>query len=318
MASPNKEEKVVFISLKDIVADTAWNSRTGNAEAEGPEESASYKELFNSIKASNGINKDAIKVRPKGANKFSIVYGFSRFSVISKLAEGYVNPGEAKPTGEKVKDPVIKCIVEELDELGARIENLRENTAHRGLKASDSAFGLFDLKKQYLVKGVTPTDNQLTDVIGMNQSYGNKLLKIMEKVKPTILAHWRKAPIQLSVIEMGDVAKVDQDRQQEEYDKKLKGKNKDRTPQEKSAKQHESDKKTAAKWAAFLGKLEREALINTDNLDFEKHLDFIVKLKSDTPARRAKVAQAAEDAYQKALTEQPGTEEDGDEDEDEE
>lgn len=317
MAS-QKEEKVVFIPLKDIVAETGWNSRSGDPNADSPEESTSYKELFASIKASNGMNKDAIKVRPKGANKFSIVYGFSRFSVVSKLAEGYLDPKEAKPTGEKVKDPVIKCIVEELDELEARAENMRENVAHRGLKASDSAFGIMELKKQFLAKGITPTDNALTDKIGMNQSYGNKLLTIMQKVKPAILNKWRTSPLQLSVPDMIEVSRVDHDRQQEVYDKLFEKKDsKPKTTQEKSAKAHESDKKTAAKWAAFLGKLEREDLIDTANLDWVKHLDFIVKLKSDTPARRAKVAQAAEEAYQKAFTEQEAAEGEEEEDEDE-
>lgn len=315
MAS-QKEEKIVFIPLKDIVAETAWNSRSGDPTAESPEETASFRELFNSIKSSDGMNKDPIKVRPKGQNKFSIVYGFSRFTVVSKLAEGYVSPVETKPSGEKVKDPVIKCIVTEMDDLEARAENMRENVSHRSLKASDSAFGLYDLKKQFLAKGVTPTDNALTDKIGMNQSYGNKLLTIMQKVKPVILANWRKAPIQLSVPDMIEVSRVDQDRQQEEYEKRLsKKEKKDTSPQEKSAKQHESDKKVAAKWAAFLGKLEREDLISTAKLDFEKHLDFIVKLKSDTPARRAKVAAAAEEAYQKALTQEEAPEEEEDEDE---
>lgn len=314
----SKEEKIVFIPLKDIVADTSWNSRTGDTSAESPEETASYRELFNSIKASGGVNKDAIKVRPKGSNKFSIVYGFSRFSVVSKLAEGYLTPSETKPQGEKIKEPVIKCVIEELDELEARAENMRENVSHRSLKASDSAFGLFDLKKQYLAKGVTPTDNQLTDKIGMNQSYGNKLLNIMQKVKPVILTNWRKAALQLNVGEMLNVSKVDPDRQQEEYDKLVGKKDKTKTPQEKGMAQHKSDCKIAAKWATFLGKLEREALISTDNLDFVTHLDFILKLKSDTPARRAKVSQAAEEAYQKALTEQEAPEETEEEEEEEE
>ena len=300
-----KEEKVLQLSLKDVVADLNWNSRSGDMTGDTSEETNSFKELVASIKDSGGINRDAVKVRPKGnTGKYSLVAGFRRYAAIKAIAEEQGN-----------KEPLIRALVEELDELGARQENVRENVARASLKGADLAWSLLEIKQQFLAKKVEPTDIMITNSVGMNQSYGNKLLNIGSKVKPAIFKQWRESKLPLTVPEMLSVSKVDPARQQEEYDSLMKKKG-PKSGKDKTKIYIDSMKKKAAKLAYLLGSLEREGLISTDNFTFENHITHLVKFKKDaTPKQVETVAIAAEKAYNEAMAAEPNSEadEDGDE-----
>jgi hypothetical protein len=298
----SKEEKVLQIPLKDIVADLNWNSRSGDYLGDTSEETNSFKELIASIKDSGGINKDAAKVRPKGnTGKFSLVSGFRRYAAIKAIAEEQGN-----------KDPVMRVIVEELDELAARQENVRENVARASLKGADLAWSLLELHQQFLAKKIEPTDIMITNSVGMNQSYGNKLLNIAKKVKPAIFKAWRESKLPLTVPEMLAVSKVDPARQQEEYDALMK-KKAPKSGKDKTKIYLDSMKKKAAKLAYLLGTMEREGLINTDNFTFENHITYLVAFKKDaTPKQVEAVAVAAEKAYNEAMAAEPNSEADED------
>ena len=302
----SKEEKVIQISLKDIIADLNWNSRSGDMTGDTSEETNSFKELVASIKDSGGINKDAVKVRPKGnTGKFALVAGFRRYAAIKAIAEEQGN-----------KEPVIRALIEDMDELSARQENVRENVARASLKGADLAWSLLEIHNQFLAKKVEPTDIMITNSVGMNQSYGNKLLNIAKKVKPAIFKQWRESKLPLTVPEMLAVSKVDAARQQEEYDSLCK-KKAPKSGKDKTKIYIDSMKKKAAKIGYLLGSLEREDLINTDNLEFENHITHLVSFKKDaTPKQIETVALAAEKAYNEALKAEPNSE--GEEDNDDE
>ena len=301
-----KEEKIVLVPLKDIFADLAWNSRSGDFAGDTKEEENSFKELIASIKDSGGVNKDAVKLRPKGnAGKYALVAGFRRYFAIKAIAEEQGN-----------KEPVIRALVEDLDELTARQENVRENVARASLKGADLAWSLLEIRNQYLAKKVEPTDIMITNSVGMNQSYGNKLLRIATGVKPAIFKAWRESKLPLTIPEMLAVSKVDPQRQQEEYDSLMKKKG-PKTGKDKTKAYIDSMKKKAAKLGYLLGSLEREGLINTDNLSFENHTVHLVKFKKDaTPKQIEQVATAAEKAYNEAMAAEPNSEaDDADDDE---
>lgn len=302
----SKEQKVVEILLSDIYVDPTWNSRSGDITIDGTEDSNSFKELVSSIRASGGVNKDACKVRPKGnAGKVGLVAGFRRVAAIKAIAEADGN-----------KTPVVRCIIEEMDELVARQENVRENVARSDMKAADKAWSLLDIEKQLKLKKVEPTDMMITDSVGMNQSYGNKLLRIGREVPEPIFQDWRNSKLPLTVPEMVSVVKVGPDKAlMKRHYEELTAKKQPRSGKDKAKLYVEGLVSKAEKIATLLGNLEREELISTDNLVFADHITHIVKFKKDsTPAQFKKVALAAEKAYNDALTATPSEEGEDDED----
>jgi hypothetical protein len=63
----------------------------------------------------------------------------------------------------------------------------------------------------------------------------------------------------------------------------------------------ETKKKKAAEIGAVLGELEQLELINTDGLDFDTHIEYLVKIPSKATANnRRSIAAAARKAWQTA------------------
>lgn len=308
-----KEEKIILVPLKNIVADIAWNSRSGDisadpevdgSDAKAEHKTNSFKELVASIRDSGGINKDAVKVRMKGdTGKMGLVSGFRRYFAIKEIAEKDGN-----------KEPMIRCLVEELDELQARQENVRENVARQSLKGADLAWSLYEIEKQLKLKKIEPTDLMITNSVGMNQSYGNKLLNIARKVPPAVFEDWRKSDLPLTVPEMVGVSKLGPDTalMKKAYEE-AKAKKAPKSGRDKTKMYVDSMKKRAAKLGYLLGSLEREDLINTDNFTFENHITYLVKFKKDaTPKQIETIAKAAEKAYNDALKAEPNADAEGD------
>ncbi len=298
----SKEEKIVLIPLSDIAVDLNWNSRSGDITLDGTEDTNSFKELVSSIRASGGVNKDACKVRPKGnTGKVGLVAGFRRYAAIKAIAEADGN-----------KAPVMRCIVEEMDELTARQENTRENVARASLKGADLAWSLYEIEKQLKAKKVEPTDIMITDSVGMNQSYGNKLLRIAREVPAEVFNNWRESKLPLTIPEMIQVVKVGPDKQlmKKQYEELL-AKKQPKSGRDKTKMYIEGLKNKAGKTAYLLGTLEREGLISTDNFTFEDHITHLVKFKKDsTPKQIETVALYAEKEYNKAMNEEAATETD--------
>lgn len=285
-ATKSNVDQIILVPLKDIIAEPTFNGRSGDFTADkGGEEDNDFDALVESIKTKG--QDEAVRVVPKG-KKFFLVAGFRRFAAISKIAE------------EK-KDPAatIKAISREMTEVEMRSMNLRENTSRDQLKGADLAWSIHDLWKK--MGGTETSDVAVAKEIGLSQPYVSRLLRIMREIQTKVTDMWRNSPVKVSTGEMESLCKVDKAEQLDAY-KKLLGKKADSGEKGPGA-WVESAKKTAAKVAALLGKLEKNGLIDTSELKFPDHIDYLLKIKKTCTAKqRTAIIKAADTAYQEALT----------------
>lgn len=293
-AAKNVAEQVVLIPLKDITADPAFNSRSGDFTADkGAEEDNDFDALVESLKSRG--QDEPVKVVPKG-KKFFLVAGFRRFAALSKIAE------------EK-KDPnaTIKAFSREMDDVEMRSINVRENTSRDQLKGADLAWAIHDLWVK--MGGKETSDVEVARQIGLSQPYVSRLLRIMREITTKVTDAWRVSPVKVSTGDMETLTKFEKSEQWDAYKRLLEKK---KEPSEKGPNAWvESTKKKAASVAALLGKLEKNELIDTEGLQFPDHIDYLVKINSKANARqRSAIIKAAENAYQEALTAEDEPEED--------
>lgn len=291
MAS-EKQQVVHLIPIKDIVVDQAWNARSGAYNVDSSEEDGAYKDLKESIKL-RGLEQPIV-VRPvKG--KMHVVAGFRRLQACTEIA-----------ADAQIKDATIKCFVEELDELGARLRNISENSGRGKLRGADLSFALGDAKAKLQAANAYTTDDAMFASVGVNQSYGSKLVRIVQNTKAQVFKKWRDSVgnVQLTVPEMVEVSRAPKERQDEAYETAVRGKQPAGTKDKKLAAVNAACKQ-AHKIGKLLGKLEKQDLISTDNLDFPAHIAYVVKLKSDFTAKQTeKVAKAAQDGYEQGMKDQ--------------
>lgn len=286
-ASKTVTDQIILVPLKDMIVEPAFNGRSGDFTADkGGEEDNDFDNLVESIKTKG--QDEPVRVVPKG-KKFFLVAGFRRFAAISKIAE------------EK-KDPnaTIKAISRDMTQVEMRSLNLRENTSRDQLKGADLAWSIHDLWKQ--MGGTETSDVAVSKEIGLSQPYVSRLLRIMREVGTKVTDMWRNSPVKVSVGEMESLCKVVKDEQMTAY-KKLLSK-KDSGGAEKGPNAWvETARKKAASIGELLGKLEREALIDTSKLKFDEHIEYVVKLKDKvTAAQKRSIAKAAQAGYEKGLT----------------
>lgn len=279
-------DQIILIPLKDIIAESAFNSRSGDFTADkGAEEDNDFDNLVESIKT---VGQDEpVRVVPKG-KKFFLVAGFRRFAAITKIAAEKKDP-----------DATIKAIARDMTPVQMRSLNLRENTSRDNLKGADLAWAIHDLWKT--MGGSETSDVAVAKESGLSQPYVNRMLRIMRGVKTQVTDMWRASPVKVSTGDMETLLKFEPSEQVEAY-KRLLGKKGEQGEKGPNA-WLDSNKKAAAKFAAFLGKLEKAELIDTENLKFSEHIDYIVKVNKKANARqRSAIIKAAEVAYQEALT----------------
>lgn len=293
-ATKSNVDQIILVPLKDIIAEAQFNGRSGDFTADkGGEEDNDFDALVESIKTKG--QDEPVRVVPKG-KKFYLVAGFRRFAAISKIAD------------EK-KDPnaTIKAIAREMSAVEMRSLNLRENTSRDQLKGADLAWSIHDLWK--LMGGTETSDVAVAKEIGLSQPYVSRLLRIMREVVTKVTDSWRNSPVKVSTGEMETLIKVPKDEQMAAY-KKLLGKKEDSASEKGPGAWVESAKKNAAKIAALLGKLEKNELIDTTNLKFGDHIDYLLKIKKTATAKqRSAIIKAADNAYQEALTAEEEVEE---------
>jgi ParB/RepB/Spo0J family partition protein len=295
----SNEEQIVNIAAKDIIADFAWNARSGDWRAdEGTPDDEnkgehSFKGLVKSIKARG--QDTAVTVRPsKKAGKFELTAGFRRFAAILEIAKETNNP-----------NPTIKAVVKKQNEAEARAENIRENTARDELKGPDLAWSLHELYKLQTAGGGAPSDSALADEIGKSQPYVSKLLRIMKGVTTKVTDQWRSSRVPVTVNEMASLIGKDKGEQEAEFKRIIESKGGVAGGQGAGGGQGawlEAAKKKAASLGMLFGRLEKNELIDTAGLSFDTHLDYLLKVNKKATARqRAAVAKAAQKAYDDAL-----------------
>ncbi len=200
-------EKIQYGSPSDIAVPAGWNARLVlNEDRIDPDTKIpmSWAQFVESCK--NGI-KTAIVVRSVKGGKLELVSGFRRHAAASEL-----------------KLTQIPYIVRELDEVQARLENIRENTSRKDLKSADLAWSLRELTKvnaAYLQHG---GPSLLANEVGLSQPYVQKLLTIMSDVKPSITKAWREATVPVPVSNVYALCKVAKEKQDDEWARMLSAK----------------------------------------------------------------------------------------------
>jgi uncharacterized ParB-like nuclease family protein len=314
------QEKIIEIPLNKIVVDYGWNSRSGvdklqlsKKEGEPPpgESGITEENEFHSLADSIARvgQEDPIDVVAKG-DKFFVVTGFRRMRALTLLAER-----------DGKKDAVVKAVIKTFTPFEARLRNIRENTARRKLTGPDTARALVEARKLCQEEKREFTIGELAATLGIGRPYASRLFQIEDKVQPAILRKWHNGNVEVGVNEMERISAMKPEKQEKAFDavSRIKGSSTKSNWVVKAERE-------AIKVGAFLGHLEYLGLISTEELDFNKHAEVLVKMgvgeKKPTGPQRAKIVKALDAAYQAALsgpkTEDEDENEDEDEDEDEE
>lgn len=300
---------VVEVPLNQILVRKNWNGRSGAwEENDGAEEDNQFVQLMESIEAGMdeaGKPEDtcAGQDEPVGIRinhgamsetfPYELVKGFRRYAAITRIAEK-----------RKIVQPCIRAIVRMMTDVEARFENIAENTARKDLSPADQCWSIKALLKEAKANSIQLSGNQIAKRIGRDQTWVAKLIKLANGLRVEVLEKWRLSPAKISVENMLSVAELTTKEEQMAAFNAMVRIEDDGQGGETEVKADSwltSKKKKAADIGSLLGTLEREELINTDGLDFDTHLDYLIKLPPKATANnRRSVAAAARKAWQTA------------------
>lgn len=308
-----------LIPLSEIHVDYDWNSRggkwrdlkrddAGNILLSGAEDD--HHEFAAMVKSmiQHG-QRDPVCVRPNpdkrtaGKKPYTLVYGFRRFAAIEEAAKQTKN-----------KEPVIKAVVRELDDMQARLENTRENTERENLRPADLAVAAIGIRREAIAKRVQLTEAAIGEAIGRSQPYTGKLLTIAggliagstEGLDPELFKMWRESPVEIDVYKVWAVAKMPREKQREAFQKLVSasaGKGK-KGNGEKSGPDRDNLLGKVSAVSQTLAVLEGNTIIDTvdaDELFTTDNVKLLLDTKWDkwTPEDIEYVAAGAKDAFEK-------------------
>jgi ParB/RepB/Spo0J family partition protein len=286
------QNQVVDIPLDLIEVDDAWNARSGKWFLDdGNEEGNQFSDFRKSLR--EGQKTPILVTRRKDTRKpYRLVAGYRRCR------------GVAENAAEDGTMPVMRCIVVDLDEVAARTENLCENVNRSDLTAADTAWGIAELRKASVASGNELSANQIGQRIGKSQPYVHRLLQIMEKCLPNITKRWRESPKALSVYAMYQISQLPKDQQEKAFADLMGCIERRKEPTTESRARSswvDTARKKAFDIGTLLGRLEAEGLIDTSGLDWDTHLDLLIKVKeSATKSTRAAIASQFNRGYKTA------------------
>lgn len=284
-------EQILKVSVKDIVADNAWNSRSA-WETGSETREHSFKELVESIAAKG--QQDPCDVLVKG-KKYQLITGFRRFAAITQNGIG-----------------TVLVRVREMTAAEAALRNATENTERDGLRSADTCYSIaryLDLlpEADRLALGT----EELGKRFGLSQSYMSKYTQVIAKVSPDIRAAWREGkPVPVSgfdkfprqdkgIMDMLAIAKAPADQQSMVYNK-LYGIGADGSPVTPDP--GKKARKEAERVGTMLGRLALAEVISV-NGDFKSDLDlFVPGVKGLAKSVRTDVAGALALSFQTAKT----------------
>jgi ParB/RepB/Spo0J family partition protein len=310
------KHQIVRILLSTIQVDPLWNSRCRSAVlAEGEEDP-------NTGMGSNGIKGLVASIRAGGqSTPVDVIANVDRFGVLNEekpffLIAGFRRVEALSRIAKEDEDPVpaIDAIVRDLTPVGARLLNLRENTARDDLRGADLAYGVALLVKAApKMSGVA-----IAAELNKSTSHISKILKMNAKVKPELIKHWRDTPGNpVTVTNMFELSNLeDQAAQEKTYYELFKGTlSRGSGEKEKTSDWKVAAKKRAGKIGTLLGNLSREYGLDCECLgDFETCLVDMVKLPADVKGKDVRTfAKAAHAAYLAAIEYSPAAEREPDE-----
>lgn len=289
-------EIVKQVPIKDIYANSKWNSRHGDwtKDFDLETETSDFQALVEMIKTDpRGIHTALIiRTNPEGKTpQFALVAGFRRFAA-------------AKVLGLET----VPCIFRDMDEVEARIQNISENTGRLNLKGADLAWACGELAKMRL------NDEKIAAVVGRSVSYVSKLTAIMTNVRAAILKNWREQVVaEVTVQEMYDLAQLPKDLQDAEWTKVVGAHSAASKVGKGKGKWIKNLKSKAYNIGFILGTLRRLSLINRMSDDFAKMCEATVPFPKKAVARHKEAsASAFKEGFNDGMVE-PEVEEDEEE-----
>jgi len=307
----NAKEQIVVLPLKSITAKSDWNGRFAGggdtplwSQDSGGDEENDWTAFKMSIQ-DRGQDTPVV-VRPKG-QRFELVCGFRRFRAILELAEA---------KGDK--EPTIKAVVREYDDLQARLANLRENTERQDFRPADLCWTTKEALAEYRKKKVDVTQVMLAADVGKSQSFVARLLAIADNLDPRILDDWRVQARDISVnkvYELSKVPKVDQRKAWEAMKQAQASKTAEKKPPtdaEKLAKKVENLCNRAASFGMIIGTLVKfEVVLLPDGEPFDQRLacESLLSLGTLSQKDLRPVYRAMKAAFDQALVEEEEPEE---------
>jgi ParB/RepB/Spo0J family partition protein len=306
---PENLDKIVEVPLSQITADSKWNSRSGDWQTpDGDETGQQFIDLVSSIEENGQQDPVRLCLVDDPEKPYHLEAGFRRFKAVQKIAEV-----------KGIENPTIRAIVARHNDVDARITNLTENVTRAAITPPDLAWGITELDKEAKKAGTPLTAVKMASILGKDQTYVSKLLKIGQCLKADLFRRWRGEAVSVSVNHVLEVAKLPKDEQTAAFNALVRIEDVDGESTETAARAWiDTAKKKAADIAVLLGNLERLQLISTTPLDFDTHLDLLIKLNRKATANNKKsIAAVARKAYEGALNFVEPEEEDEDESEDE-
>jgi hypothetical protein len=155
--------------------------------------------------------------------------GFRRMKALYLLAKRGERL-EGDPTWDPI-EPTVIADVFDWTPLGARIDNLVENTARENIHPSDLVAGLQDVVHLFRIEhSRTPTREEIAKMLGKSQPYIGRLLTLVDRMHAKDLAHWRVTPNPVSLQVMIQASeKFFPDERREAYQVAIKGAQRDRS-----------------------------------------------------------------------------------------
>ncbi len=294
MYNPNLD-RIVEIPLALIVADDAWNSRSGKWDInDGDDESHQFDGLVSSIREKGQEEPCDVRIHPSKPDCYQLLAGFRRHRALQRIAKEDEN-----------SNPVMRCIVREADDVQARVRNLSENATRQNISTPDLAWGIHQLHCAATANGRPLTIAKIAALIGMSDSHVSHLLSIMTKCKPAITKKWRSMPKSLSVQSMYAVALLPKADQDAAFAALLLPVEREKDPTTESRKQGswvDGVKATAFKIGTVIGQLEAHGLIDTSGLEFSRHIELIVPIRDPhTTVQREAIVAQAEKGYKQGV-----------------
>lgn len=157
----SKNHEIMAFAYGDIVVSEEWNPRR---EYDGKGEGESIDHLAKDIAKNGQLTPVIVRmVDVDGAKVPTLVAGFRRMRAMGVAGVS-----------------VVKAVVVDVDESGARITNLIENVQRKSLSPAELAIGLAELEKD----GMSP--NVIAGRVGLSKSHVSNLIRIRKQATPDI------------------------------------------------------------------------------------------------------------------------------------
>lgn len=294
MFTPNVDV-IVEIPLEQVLADDAWNSRSGKWEVnDGDDEGQQFEGLVESIREKGQEEPCDVRIHPTKPDCYQLIAGFRRRRALQVIAEA-----------DKNLNPVMRCIVRNLDDVQARARNLSENATRQNISTPDLAWGVYQLHCAAQTAGKPLSAAKIAAIIGKSTGHVAHLLAIMIKCKPTITKRWREMSRSLSVLAMYSVSalpKPDQDAAFAALLLPIQSKEQPDTESRKQGSWVDGAKAKAYSIGVIIGQLEAHGCIDTSGLEFARDIELIVPIRDPhTTVQRDAIVAQAEKGYKQGV-----------------